>query len=76
MHAHIAAVLAVATLLIAPPIVAETSRQAKLVGPVISSVSPSAPSRGASAQTLTIAGSNFSAGALTAERCVLQARRF
>lgn len=62
MHAHIAAVLAVATLLVAPPIVAETSRQAKLVGPVISSVSPSAPSRSASAQTLTIAGSNFSPG--------------
>jgi len=42
--------------------VTQAEGQTRLLGPVISSVTPSAPSRGVAAQVLTISGVNFSEG--------------
>jgi len=42
--------------------VRQADGQTRLLGPVISSVTPSAPSRGETAQVLTISGANFSDG--------------
>jgi hypothetical protein len=49
-------------LAVAVVIVAAAQRQPGLVSPGISAVDPPAPARSASAQTLTISGSNFAAG--------------